>query len=57
MRNCAIDRITANSDDDTKEMIAKGVDDAIYGLMMVVDGVTGVLQNDKYTVSIKSIIK
>lgn len=33
------------------------MDDAIYGLMMIMDGVTGCLKNDQYAVSIENIIK
>jgi hypothetical protein len=57
MRKYAIDRIPSNTDDNTKELIIKGIDDAIYGLMMIMDGVTGCLKNDQYAVSIENIIK
>ena len=57
MRKYAIDRIPGNTDDNTKELIIKGIDDAMYGLMMIMDGVTGCLKNDQYTVSIENIIK
>ncbi|GGA82123.1 hypothetical protein [Puia dinghuensis] len=57
MRKYAIDRIPANTDDNTKELITNGIDDAVYGLMMILDGVTGGLQNDQYAVSMESIIK
>lgn len=57
MRKYAIDQIASNTDDNTKDMIIKGIDDAIYGLMMIMDGVTGCLKNDQYAVSIENIIK
>lgn len=57
MRKYAIDRIPGDTDDNTKESIIKGIDDAVYGLMMIMDGVTGCLKNDQYSVSIESIIK
>jgi hypothetical protein len=57
MRQYAIDRIPGNTDDGTKELIIKGIDDALYGLMMIMDGAGGQLQNDQYTVSIENIIK
>lgn len=57
IRKYAIDRIPDNIDDNTKELIVKGIDDAVYGLMMIMDGVAGHLQNDQYTVSIENIIK
>jgi hypothetical protein len=54
MRNYAIKEIPATADKETREMIIKGIDDAVYGLMMIMDGVVGVLKNDEYTVSIES---
>jgi hypothetical protein len=57
IRKYAIDRIPGNTDDNIKELIVKGIDDAVYGLMMIMDGVTGQLENDQYAVSIESIIK
>ena len=57
IRQYAIDRIPSDMDDNTKELIVKGIDDALYGLMMIMDGATGHLQNDQYAVSIENIIK
>ena len=57
MREYAIDRIPAETDDKTREMIINGIDDSIYGLMMIMDGVTGNLTNDEYAVTIENIIK
>ena len=57
MRKYAIDQIPGNTDEKTKELIVKGIDDAVYGLMMIMDGVTGRLQNDRHAVFIESIIK
>ena len=57
IRRYAIDRIPNNTDDNIKELIVKGIDDAVYGLMMIMDGVAGQLENDQYAVSIESIIK
>ena len=57
MRKYAIDHIPGNTDEKTKELIVKGIDDAVYGLMMIMDGVTGRLQNDRYAVFIERIIK
>jgi hypothetical protein len=57
IRKYAIDRIPDNTDDNIKELIVKGIDDAVYGLMMIMDGVAGHLNNDQYAVSIESIIK
>lgn len=57
MREYAIDQIPDSTDDQTKKIIIKGIDDSIYGLMMIMDGVTGSLTNNEYTVNIDSIIK
>jgi hypothetical protein len=57
IRKYAIDQIPGNTDENIKELIVKGIDDAVYGLMMIMDGVTGHLNNDQYTVSIENIIK
>jgi hypothetical protein len=57
MRKYAIDRIPGDIDEKTKDLVIKGIDDAVYGLMMIMDGVTGGLQNGHYAVYIESIIK
>jgi len=54
IRNYAIDRIPTDSDEKTRAAIINGIDDAVYGLMMIMDGVTGTLQNSEYTVRIES---
>ena len=54
MRKYAVDRIPTNTDEETKTKIIKGIDDAVYGLMMIFDGVTGFLKNDEYEVSFQN---
>ncbi|MBJ7428654.1 MAG: hypothetical protein JHD28_06840 [Bacteroidia bacterium] len=54
MRKYAIDRIPDEQDDDIRRKIIAGIDDAIYGLMMMMDGVTGTLANEEYLVRIES---
>jgi hypothetical protein len=56
MRSYAIERIPTETDDATKEKIINAIDDTIYGLMMIMDGVTGTLQNEEYAVRIESSI-
>lgn len=56
MRDYAIDRIPSETDEITKEKIIAGIDDTIYGLMMLMDGVVGGLQNDEYAVRIENLI-
>lgn len=57
IRKYAIDRIPSETNEQIKELIVKGIDDAVYGLMMIMDGVTGRLKNDEYGIFIESIIK
>ena len=54
MRQYAIDRIPANYDAVRREAAIKGIDDAVYGLMMVIDGVTGRLSNEKLRLSLQT---
>jgi len=54
MRNYAVKQIPADTDAKTRRQILNGIDDAIYGLMMIMDGVVGVLENDEYKVSFES---
>lgn len=56
IKKYAVDQIPIGTDDNTKEKIIMGIDDAIYGLMMIMDGVTGSLKNDEYAINIKNII-
>lgn len=54
MREYAIKRIPVDADEKTKEQILNGIDDAIYGLMMIMDGVVGTLKNEEYKVTIEN---
>lgn len=54
MRKYAIDRIPEGEEETVKQKIIAGIDDAIYGLMMMMDGVTGTLSNEEYLVRIES---
>lgn len=56
-RKYAIERIGSNVDEETRKHIVAGIDDAIYGLMMIVDGVTGCLQNEHYAVTLESRVR
>jgi len=53
MRQFAIDRIPSSYDAVQREAALKGIDDAIYGLMMVIDGVTGGLSNERLLLSLQ----
>ncbi len=52
MRAYAIQRIPSDIDDTTKEKIIQGIDDTLYGLMMIMDGVSGSLHNEEYSLRI-----
>lgn len=54
IRDYAISRISVDTDEKTKEKIICGIDDAIYGLMMIMDGVVGTLQNEEYAITIEN---
>lgn len=53
-RQYAIDKIDEKIDSHTREKIIKGIDDTIYGLMMIFDGVTGELKNSEYAVTLET---
>ena len=38
-------------------MVQKGIDDAVYGLMMVIDGVSGALSNDSDRVELSVVAR
>ena len=45
MRGYAIERLDPNLDEAAKQAALKAIDDTVYGLMMILDGVTGHLAN------------
>jgi hypothetical protein len=51
-RAYAIDRIDPRLAPKARAAVLKGIDDALYGLMMIVDGVSGQLSNDSDEISI-----
>jgi len=54
MKGYAVNNIPADTDDDTRKKIIDGIEDTIYGMMMMMDGVVGTLKNDDYTIKIES---
>lgn len=54
MRNYAISKIEPGISSEQKAQIINSIDDTIYGLMMIMDGVSGVLSNEEYQVRIES---
>ena len=57
VREYAIDQIDKNTDDKTKAKIIEGIDNAVYGLMMIWDGVSGSLNNENYSIRFETKIK
>ena len=54
IRGYAIGQISPTIDPAARQAALKAIDDAIYGLMMVLDGVTGSLGNEIEFVSLKT---
>jgi hypothetical protein len=54
VRGYALERLGPNLDEKAREVATKAIDDAIYGLMMVLDGVTGSLRNSEYWLGLKT---
>ena len=52
IRGYALERIDRNLSSEAQEAARKATDDAVYGLMMIIDGVSGTLRNDKHEVEI-----
>jgi hypothetical protein len=52
VRRYAIEQIDPTLPDEARTVVQKGIDDAVYGLMMVIDGVSGGLSNVSRTVYI-----
>lgn len=55
-RNYAISQIPKGTDPSTTKQIIEGIDNAIYGMMMIFDGVTGSLQNADYEVKLEGFV-
>lgn len=52
VRGYAIDQIKPTLSAEARAAAQKGIDDALYGLMMVLDGVTGALANEAQRVEL-----
>jgi hypothetical protein len=57
VRGYAMQRIDPTLPEQAQAAVRKGIDDAVYGLMMVIDGVTGALSNAAHTVSIDVVVR
>ena len=52
LRGYALDRIDPNLSPNEREAAEKAINDAVYGLMMVIDGVSGSLRNETAAVKL-----
>jgi hypothetical protein len=57
IRQYAVDAMPAAFGPAEREAALKGIDDAVYGLMMVIDGVSGGLSNDKHRLSLETKVR
>lgn len=57
VRRYAMERIDPALPDDVRSAVQKGINDAVYGLMMVIEGVTGGLSNVSHTAYIDFIAR
>jgi hypothetical protein len=55
IREYALAQVDPSLNDDAKAAATNAINDAIYGLMMVLDGVTGVLANESQCVKLRVI--
>ena len=57
VRRYAMERIDPSLPYEVRAAVQKGIDDTVYGLMMVIDGVTGGLSNASHTVYVDFIAR
>ncbi len=57
VRGYAIEQITPGLSPDALAAAHKGIDDALYGLMMVLDGVSGCLSNPRVRVDLRTTVR
>jgi hypothetical protein len=57
VRRYAMEHVDPALPDDVRAAVQKGIDDAVYGLMMVIEGVTGCLSNASHSVYIDFIAR
>jgi hypothetical protein len=57
VRGYALEKIDPALSEEARAAAAKAVDDAVYGLMMVIDGVSGGISNAKYNVYVDFIVR
>jgi len=53
VRGYALARLDPEQEASTREAAIKAIDNAVYGLMMVIDGVTGTLRGGEYRIDLR----
>ena len=56
-RQYAIDKINEKANADTRAEAIDAINNAMYGIMMILDGVTGCLKNSEYSVILETKVK
>lgn len=57
IRRYAMEKIDPALTGEARAAVQKGIDDAVYGLMMVIDGVSGGLSNANHSIHIDFIVR
>lgn len=57
VRRYAMERMDPSLSNEVRDAVQKGIDDTVYGLMMVIEGVTGNLANENHSVHIDFIAR
>ena len=57
VRGYALKQVDPNLSADARAAAEKGINDTLYGLMMVIDGVTGELRNDEHAVDLSIAVR
>ena len=57
VRCYAMEKMDTALPEESRAAVQKGIDDALYGLMMIIDGVMGELSNANHIVSIDFIVR
>ena len=52
VRNYAIEQLEAGLSEDARAAALKAIDDSVYGIMRIIDGVSGSLENEKHRVNL-----
>ena len=52
VRNYAIEQLEAGLSEDARAAALKAINDSVYGIMMIIDGVSGSLENERHRVNL-----